>query len=149
MRLTIILGGLLTIAASSAAAVPLHHYHARGYDENALTARHYNLVVRDVLRAIHARELAELDARTVEFSSDLTKREPPRRPSSREGSQPNPARPADTTPREQTAEDVTRAMNHNVGTSPAAEHNRLVNTMNNPRPAPPPQEHNPIIAPVD
>ncbi|TCD63009.1 hypothetical protein EIP91_006101 [Steccherinum ochraceum] len=36
---------LLFIAASSAIAVPLHDFHTRGYDENAVAARNLNNLV--------------------------------------------------------------------------------------------------------
>ncbi|TCD61271.1 hypothetical protein EIP91_008687 [Steccherinum ochraceum] len=72
MRLATVLGCLFALAASSATAVPLHSSYARGYDENTVAARDLNLVVRDVLQAIHARELADSDVHTPGSSAVLS-----------------------------------------------------------------------------
>ncbi|TCD70727.1 hypothetical protein EIP91_002103 [Steccherinum ochraceum] len=75
MRFTAVITGLLVVAVSSASAGPLHRFQAR--DETALKARDLDLVVRDVLQAIHARELADLEARAVGIPSSLLKRKDP------------------------------------------------------------------------
>ncbi|TCD71213.1 hypothetical protein EIP91_011691 [Steccherinum ochraceum] len=54
MRFASILAGVLTIAATSAAAVP-HSFAERGYDDNTILARDHHLIVRDVLHALYAR----------------------------------------------------------------------------------------------
>ncbi|TCD60973.1 hypothetical protein EIP91_009238 [Steccherinum ochraceum] len=58
MRFTAVLAGFFVVVASSAIAVPVHSSEARGLDEHAVVARYYDLVARDILQAIHARELA-------------------------------------------------------------------------------------------
>ncbi|TCD66669.1 hypothetical protein EIP91_001087 [Steccherinum ochraceum] len=60
MRFTTVLAGVIAVVACSVSAAPLFS-DASAHDENTLSARDYNLVVRDVLQAIHARELADLD----------------------------------------------------------------------------------------
>ncbi|TCD70729.1 hypothetical protein EIP91_002105 [Steccherinum ochraceum] len=74
MRLAAVFIGLLAVAVSSAQAGPLQRVQAR--DEAVMNARDLNLVVRDVLRAVHARELADLDARAIGISTSLLKRAP-------------------------------------------------------------------------
>ncbi|TCD63654.1 hypothetical protein EIP91_005134 [Steccherinum ochraceum] len=77
MRFAIIVSAILAAAASSVVAVPFHA-QPREYDANAMVARNYNLVLRDVLQAIHTRELAHMDARVLsERTLDLAKRDPP------------------------------------------------------------------------
>ncbi|TCD66306.1 hypothetical protein EIP91_001552 [Steccherinum ochraceum] len=61
MRYAIILACALAVATSSGMAVPLHEFQAREVDQDALVAR-------DILQAIHARELNTLDARTDELN---------------------------------------------------------------------------------
>ncbi|TCD61115.1 hypothetical protein EIP91_009011 [Steccherinum ochraceum] len=63
MRFSVIVLGVLTIATSSAMSIPLRIHEARGYDE--VLRRDHNLVVRDVVQAIYARQLAHLDARSL------------------------------------------------------------------------------------
>lgn len=63
MRYTTILTCALAVATSSAMAVPLHDAQAREAHEDALVARDI-IIARDILQAIHARELDSLDART-------------------------------------------------------------------------------------
>ncbi|TCD66276.1 hypothetical protein EIP91_001567 [Steccherinum ochraceum] len=55
---------MLAAATSSAIAVPLHDAQVGGYEGNAVVARDLNLVVRDVLQAVYARELADADVHT-------------------------------------------------------------------------------------
>ncbi|TCD70722.1 hypothetical protein EIP91_002098 [Steccherinum ochraceum] len=67
MRFATILGALLAVSASSSLAVPLH---APG-DIEAATMKARALIARDVLQAIHARELAALDARSQATTTPL------------------------------------------------------------------------------
>ncbi|TCD67263.1 hypothetical protein EIP91_000340 [Steccherinum ochraceum] len=71
MHLAAIFTCALAVAASSAVAVPLHGSQMRGDQKSVVVAR--RVVARDILQAIHARELAALDARTID-STFLVKR---------------------------------------------------------------------------
>ncbi|TCD63107.1 hypothetical protein EIP91_005979 [Steccherinum ochraceum] len=63
------------MVAASATAVPLHTSYARGDYENALVARDF-VVARDLLQAVHARELAALDSRALSELNTPVKRNP-------------------------------------------------------------------------
>ncbi|TCD66156.1 hypothetical protein EIP91_001710 [Steccherinum ochraceum] len=63
----------LTAATSSAMAVPLHSGPTFGDHRDIMVARDLNVVARDILQAIHARELAALGDHTGE-STVLLKR---------------------------------------------------------------------------
>ncbi|TCD68633.1 hypothetical protein EIP91_010288 [Steccherinum ochraceum] len=84
MRFTVTLSGLLIAVASfsSTLAVPIHSASSsqarRGYDESAVLARSDNtLLVRDVLQAMRARDVADLDTRAAGGTMQtLAKREP-------------------------------------------------------------------------
>ncbi|TCD66307.1 hypothetical protein EIP91_001553 [Steccherinum ochraceum] len=65
MRCATLFACAFTLAISSAIAVPLHSSQARRDHEDALVGRDFDLIARDILQAIHARELAALDARTI------------------------------------------------------------------------------------
>ncbi|TCD59983.1 hypothetical protein EIP91_010939 [Steccherinum ochraceum] len=76
MRFATSLGGLIVVAVSFVAAVPLHNAQARrGYDDTAATqmARNYNLVARDVIQAIYARELATAGISEIQARNDKPK----------------------------------------------------------------------------
>ncbi|TCD67084.1 hypothetical protein EIP91_000597, partial [Steccherinum ochraceum] len=109
MRFAAVLTAIFTVAVSSVLAVPFRSYEARGYDDNAILARDHHLVVRDVLQAIHARELAALDARSIGIASAPVKRAgtPPPAPPYRGQAGPN----EHTVPQEQVP--------HVAGTGPA------------------------------
>ncbi|TCD66097.1 hypothetical protein EIP91_001749 [Steccherinum ochraceum] len=77
MRFAIVVGSIFAVAASSTVAVPFYGTQARGYDTNPILARDYDLVLRDVLQAVHARELAHLEARTREVTAVWRRRERP------------------------------------------------------------------------
>ncbi|TCD61606.1 hypothetical protein EIP91_008171 [Steccherinum ochraceum] len=72
---TIVAGGVFTIAASSAMGIPLRVHEARRYDETL--GHDHNLVVRDVLQAIYARELAHLDARRFGYDHQAKRADDP------------------------------------------------------------------------
>ncbi|TCD60977.1 hypothetical protein EIP91_009242 [Steccherinum ochraceum] len=95
MRVASVLAGLLVVATSSAIAraVPLYPSEARGYDDRAMVARDHQLAARDILQAIHARELAALDARTTTNFVHPVKRNPTHSPSTGGGNH-NPSTPA-------------------------------------------------------
>ena len=57
MRFATVLASILAIAASSALAAPIHDSHTRGYEGNAVVARDLTFVARDVVHAVHPREL--------------------------------------------------------------------------------------------
>lgn len=65
MLFATIFGSFLVVTSSSAVAIPFPSIHVPGQDANAIVARDPSLVVRDVVQAVHNRELAELDARTM------------------------------------------------------------------------------------
>ncbi|TCD65310.1 hypothetical protein EIP91_002796 [Steccherinum ochraceum] len=79
MHFAVVLAGLLAAAAaSSVVAAPLRTYEARGYDENAIAARaDHHLIVRDVLQALYAREIAALNTRESTFAIKRANTPPP------------------------------------------------------------------------
>ncbi|TCD67961.1 hypothetical protein EIP91_011762 [Steccherinum ochraceum] len=97
MRFSTVLATVLAVAVSSAAAAPFSTHQARGYSGNTLVTRDDYLVLRDILQAVHARELSALDARAFGASSDFVKRkqEPP---PPREPTPPPPSPPREPTP---------------------------------------------------
>ncbi|TCD62372.1 hypothetical protein EIP91_006954 [Steccherinum ochraceum] len=74
MHFATILAGILTVTISSAAAVPWNTLNTRGHDENTMMARDHMLVVRDVLNALYARELADSNTRTIRRAASLFER---------------------------------------------------------------------------
>ncbi|TCD70184.1 hypothetical protein EIP91_004363 [Steccherinum ochraceum] len=77
MRLTIITAGILTVLASSleAEAAPLRMYYGRGLDDNAaILSPDRNLITREILQAIYAREPPRKDSRHIGISAPLVRR---------------------------------------------------------------------------
>ncbi|TCD70721.1 hypothetical protein EIP91_002097 [Steccherinum ochraceum] len=115
MRFAAILGGLLAVAASSTFAVPLHDTQAPGDAEIAtVMARDHHLIARDVLQAIHARELAVLDARAPPDTTPLLAKRKWQEPSPYSKYGQAPGRSVSLSP-----QDVQRAqrMAHRMGTA--------------------------------